>query len=177
LIAATRALLASGARPTVEDAAAAASVSRTTAYRYFPTQHSLLVATHPEIEQVSVLGNDPPDDVAARFAIVLDSIERQILENELALRTMLRLSLEHPDQRGRFVLRQGRRRVWIADALSPLRSTMTKGEVDRLVLAITSATGIEAFVWLTDVAGLSRRKALQVMRFSGLTLLDVATAD
>ena len=36
LIDAARALIVSGITPTVEDAAAAASISRTTAYRYFP---------------------------------------------------------------------------------------------------------------------------------------------
>ena len=48
LITAARDLLAQGATPTVEAAAAAASISRATAYRYFPNQHSLLVAAHPE---------------------------------------------------------------------------------------------------------------------------------
>ena len=38
LIAAARELVAAGATPTVEDAAEAASVSRTTAYRYFPSK-------------------------------------------------------------------------------------------------------------------------------------------
>ena len=65
----------------------------------------------------------------------------------------------------------------IADALSPLRSKMSKPDLDRLVLAITAATGIEAFVWLTDVAGLSRRKAFEVMRFSGTTLLAAASEE
>ena len=35
---------------------------------------------------------------------------------------------------------------------------MSEAEVHRLTLAIRSATGIEAFVWLTDVAGLSLRR-------------------
>jgi len=55
LVGATRALLASGVTPTVEEAAAEASVSRTTAYRYFPTQHALLVAAYPEIGKESML--------------------------------------------------------------------------------------------------------------------------
>jgi len=49
------------AAPTVEEAAAAASVSRTTAYRDFPNQKSLLVAAHPETEAVSLV----PDDAGA----------------------------------------------------------------------------------------------------------------
>jgi hypothetical protein len=46
--------------------AAAASVSRATAYRYFPTREELLAAPHPEIEAVSLLGTDPPLDAEAR---------------------------------------------------------------------------------------------------------------
>ena len=48
LLDAARDLLAlNGEVPTVEDAAAAASISRTTAYRYFPSQAALLAAAHP----------------------------------------------------------------------------------------------------------------------------------
>lgn len=176
LLAATRRLLAEGTTPTVEEAASAASISRTTAYRYFPTQHALLVATHPMIDQTSVLGPHPPSDVHARFSIVLDAMERQIVENETVLRTMLKISLEEPARRDQLVLRQGRRRGWVADALSPLRATMSKAELDRLVLSITSATGIESFVWLNDVAKLSKRKALALLRFSGTKLLESASA-
>jgi AcrR family transcriptional regulator len=176
LVAATRALLREGRTPTVEEAGAAASVSRTTAYRYFPTQRDLLVATHPEIDRSSMLGEDAPTGVAERFAAVLDEIERQIAENEVTLRTMLRLSLEHPNERAGLLLRQGRRQVWIEDALSPLHSTLEPASFRRLVLAITSATGIESFVWLTDVGGLDRQEALAVMRYSGVTLLASASS-
>ena len=170
LLAATRALLATGVTPTVEDAAAQASVSRTTAYRYFPTQQDLLVATYPEIGKESVLGEDPPDELNARFEIVFAEMARQITENEIPLRAMLRLSLE--SKRGELLLRRGRRRVWLADALSPLRNHLTSPAFDRLVLAIAATTGIEAFVWLTDMAGLSSEEALKIMRFSAQTLLD-----
>ena len=55
LIAAARELVASGQTPTVERAADAASISRTTAYRYFPNQRALLVAAHPETGLASLL--------------------------------------------------------------------------------------------------------------------------
>jgi AcrR family transcriptional regulator len=176
LIDATRALLATGVTPTIEEAAAHASVSRTTAYRYFPTQQALLVAAYPEIEQESVLGDDPPEELDARFELVFAEMARQIDENETALRAMLRLSLEAPADRGQLLLRRGRRRVWLADALAPLRDHLKRPAFDRLVLAITVATGIEAFIWLTDMGGLSRQEALGVMRFSAQTLLDSVRA-
>jgi AcrR family transcriptional regulator len=172
LLAATRALLATGVTPTVEEAAAQASVSRTTAYRYFPTQQDLLVAAYPEIEKESVLGEDPPDELNARFEIVFTEMARQLTENEIPLRAMLRLSLETPAKRGELLLRRGRRRVWLADALSPLRKHLTPPAFDRLVLAIAATTGIEAFIWLTDMAGLSAEEALKIMRFSAQTLLE-----
>jgi len=172
---ATRKLLADGVTPTVEEVAAEASVSRTTAYRYFPTQQALLLATYPEIARESVLGDEPPQDVATRFDLVFAEMERQLIENELPLRAMLRLSLESPADRDRLLLRKGRRRLWVADALSPLRERVSEQDFDRLVLAVTVATGIEAFVWLTDMAGLTREEALDVMRYSARTLLESAS--
>jgi AcrR family transcriptional regulator len=67
VVAAVRALLAEGVTPTVEEAAEAAGVSRTTTYRYFPNQRALLLAAHPEIEQATLLGPDAPSEVRARL--------------------------------------------------------------------------------------------------------------
>lgn len=38
--------------------------------------------------------------------------------------------------------------------------------------AIRASTGIEAFVWLRDVAGLSPKNALEVMQWSAMALLE-----
>ena len=46
----------------------------------------------------------------------------------------------------------------------------------RLALAIRSATGIEALAWLTDVGGLSRAGALELMCWSAHAMLDAARA-
>jgi AcrR family transcriptional regulator len=54
LVAAGRALVADGVTPTVEMAAERARISRTSAYRYFPSQAALLAAAHPEITTVSL---------------------------------------------------------------------------------------------------------------------------
>src|SRR5438067_2784889 len=160
LVAAARALVATGAMPTVEAAAEAASISRTTAYRYFPNQRALLVAAHPETGAASLLPDDAPDDVATRLDLVIDAFTRSNVENEAQQRTMLRLSLEaDPVEQTQLPLRQGRAIKWIEEALAPLRQQMSQAEVHRLTLAIRSATGIEAFVWLIDVAGLSRDDA------------------
>src|SRR5438105_11171359 len=82
LVDAARALLAEGMTPTVEAAAERASISRTTAYRYFPSQRALLVAAHPETAVESLLPEDPPADVAARLDIVVAAYTQGILDNE-----------------------------------------------------------------------------------------------
>jgi AcrR family transcriptional regulator len=178
LIAAARDLVAHGRTPTVEDAAAAASISRTTAYRYFPNQAALLVAAHPETESRSLLPEDVPDDPAARLDAVIEEFTRVIVDTEAQQRTMLRLSLD-PDAKARepLLLRQGRAIGWIEEALAPLRVRMPDAELRRLVLAVRSATGIEALVWLTDIAGLSRPEAVELMCWSAGALLRAALAD
>ncbi|MGI8900885.1 MAG: TetR/AcrR family transcriptional regulator, partial [Nocardioides sp.] len=121
LIHAARELMARGVTPGVEDAAAAASVSRTTAYRYFPSQRALLVAAHPETGARSLLPADPPEEVEARLAAVVKQFARLILNTESQQRTMLRLSLESSDAASRTALplRQGRAIAWISEALAP----------------------------------------------------------
>ena len=173
LVAAARALVAQGIAPTVEDVAEAASISRTTAYRYFPNQRALLGAAHPETLATTLLPEDPPDDPAERLDLVLTSFLRSTVENEAQQRTMLRLSLEADDhERAQLPLRQGRGIRWIEEALEPL--PLSTEARHRLAIAIRSAAGIEALVWLTDVAGLSRDDAVDVMRSSARALLDAA---
>ena len=176
LVDAARDLLASGTTPTVEQAADRADVARATAYRYFPNQRALLVATYPEIASPSLLAV-PEDrtDAAERLDEVARSLTRQMVEHESELRAMLRLSLEPDALESRDLpFRKGRRITWVADALEPLRDQMPARDFDRLVLAVAGALGIEVLVWLTDVAGLSREAAADTMRWSANALLRAA---
>lgn len=179
LLAATGGFLDEGVSPTVEQAADRAGVSRTTAYRYFPNQRLLLAAIDPELDAPSLLGANPPDDVETRLDMTLDRFFEHLLRREAAQRTQLRLSLESGAGNGdgsapALPLRQGRAIAWIEDSLAPLRGRMTAAEVHRLALAIRATIGIEALVWLTDVARLSRAEAVALMRDSARALLRAA---
>ena len=175
LVAAARALLAQGVTPTVEQAADAADVSRTTAYRYFPNQRALIAATFPEVAADSLLPDSAPDDPAARLAEVVRTLTSHVLEHEPELRAQLRLSLE-PDGATDLPFRTGKAAAWLEEALAPLAGRFPAADLRRLVLAIRTAVGIEALVWLTDVAGLSRPEAVQLMRWSAEALLRGATS-
>jgi AcrR family transcriptional regulator len=178
LVAAARELLAEGANPTVEQVADRAAISRTTAYRYFPNRRALLTAVYPEIDAPSLLDDDAPADPAARLELVLERFTRHTLDHEPALRAQLRLSLEpSPTEPDRLPFRKGRAIAWIEDALAPLRGDMSASALRRLVLAIRATTGIEALVWLTDVAGLPREEAIALMRASAHALLRDACRD
>jgi len=177
LVAAARGLVAAGGvTPTVQDAAAAASISRSTAYRYFPNKRALLVAAHPETAATSMLPADPPQDPAARLDAVVANFSAMILDTVAQQRTMLRLSLEtDAAERDALPLRQGRAIAWISEALDGVRGDLTDQQFRQLVLAIRATTGIEAIVWLTDVAGLPRNDAVALTRWSAQALLQHAT--
>jgi AcrR family transcriptional regulator len=175
LVAAARDLVAAGVTPTVEDAAAAASISRTTAYRYFPTKRALLLSAHPEIAATSMLPANPPQDPAARLDAVVANFTAMILDTEAQQRTMLRLSLEPDAERDALPLRQGRAIAWIAEALDGVRADLADQQFRQLVLSIRATTGIEAIVWLVDVAGLSRSDTVALTRWSAQALLQRAT--
>lgn len=170
LVTTLRQLLADGVNPTVDQVAEASGISRTTAYRYFPSQHALLVAAHPEIDRVTLLDADSPDDPRQRLEIVLNEQLRIVQDWEPQLRASLRASLE-PDA-AQPPLRGGRAIGWFDDALAPLG----KARARRLALAIRAAVGIESYIWLRDIAGVSPREAAQLLRANGLAIYDQAVA-
>lgn len=175
LVDATRELLTQGLTPKVEDAAERAGISRTTAYRYFPNQRSLLLGAQPQIQPDTLLGDDAPTDPRARLTAFMAAFTHYNLEYEPQLRTALRLSLE--PRADRPVLRRGRAIGWIEDALAPLRHTHPHVNVHQLAIAIRSATGIESLIWLLDIAGFTPDQATETVRHTALALLDAALAN
>jgi AcrR family transcriptional regulator len=176
LVAAAKALLAEGEAPTVEEAADRAGISRTTAYRYFVNQRALLGATYPELDETSLLPADAPADPLGRLDILSARLARQLLDHEPELRAALRLSLEVGRPAKSSPVRQGRVIGWLEDALSPLRRKLGAKGLRRLALSIRAAFGVEAFIWLVDIGGLSRRDAIDLMRASARTLAAAAIA-
>ena len=174
LVEATPELLAEGLTPQVEDAAERAGISRTTAYRYFPSQRSLLLAEQPQTQPDTLLPADAPADPKARLDVFMAAFTRYNFDWEPQLRTALRLSLEPGASKP--VLRRGRATGWIEDALAPLRDSHPDTDVHQLAIAIRSAAGIESLIWLLDIAGLPRAEAAETVRRTAQAQLDAALA-
>src|SRR5262249_25634666 len=138
-------------------------------------QRALLLAAHPQIDHQSLLPDDPPADVGERLDLVMRAFARVTLDWEPQLRTSLRLSLEPGATQP--VLRQGRAIGWTADPVAPLRDTRPDVDVRKLAVAIRAATGIEALIWLTDIARVSRTEAVRLMHWSARAMLDAALAE
>jgi len=110
------------------------------------------------------------------LAIVAENHVRRLLENEAQKRAVLRLSLEGV-RPAELPMHRRVRITWIEDALAPLRGRMADDQLQRLIHGIGATLGIEAFVWLTDIAGLPRQEAAEIVRSNALGLLRAALAD
>jgi AcrR family transcriptional regulator len=173
-------LVQEGKTPSVAEAAEAASVSRATAYRYFPTQESLLVevaTTGGPAWMHDVLGPlASSDDAEARVQAVVDAVTALMVEHDRGLRTMLKISLERSLEDGRNTpVREGRRASYLDEALAPLRGTLRPGELERLNAALGMVIGTEALVVLRDIYGLDPDEARSLMRWAASALFRAAT--
>ena len=87
------------------------------------------------------------------------------------------MSLEPDAPERDLPLRQGRAIGWFEEALSPLAPTLGEAGVSRLAVTVRSAVGIEALVWLIDIAGLTREEAAARMQWSARAMLAQALAE
>jgi AcrR family transcriptional regulator len=188
ILAAAVELLEQGRRPTVAEVADAALVSRATAYRYFPTQEYLLFeaaleSTRSDIDR-ELEENTLPEDPEARLELLIDTLQKRIIDKEAAFRTMLRLSLKQSleeEQNGGQSppsrLRGGGRVRWIEKALAPVRGRLEESDFRRLVAALSLCMGIEALVVLRDVCALESSETEEVLRWAARALLRCSLAE
>ena len=167
-------LVRQGGHPTLTEAAEAAGISRATAYRYFPTQE-LLLAEVALFAAGGPLFSTAPESVSVPEAVgrLVRRVGEWAFDNEPALRTILRLSLDPSTG----VRRPGHRRGWIADALAPIRSKLDPATYKKLSAALTLMLGIDPIVAMRDIAGVSREQALSSLEWSARALVQAALAE
>lgn len=183
LLASALELIREGRRPTVEQAAVAAGISKRTAYRYFVSQDHILAdaALDGLRGQMDKLFATPAAADAHDRLTSLAAALRQLGEsNEAELRTMMRAALDMSlgrQHQPAAPARGGRRLDWIRTALDPVRDRLSEEAYSRLVDALAVCVGIDALIVLRDVCGLPGEEAEKVMVWMSNALLDRALAD
>lgn len=180
LLQAAARLLKQGRRPSLEEVAEEALVSRATAYRYFPGVEALLVEASVDVavpEPSDLFSAEASDDPVARLERVDAALYQAIVENEVPLRMMLAHSLERRargQKDGDEPVRQNRRTPLIEAALEPARNQFRRGDMENLCNALALIIGTEAMVVFRDVLQLDDAKAQKVRRWAIGALVEAA---
>ena len=172
-----------GRRPTVAEVADAAEVSRRTAYRYFPAQSKLLIEAaleglRPTMEAAIAAGPLAADEASleGRVDCLVAAMQRLTAEHEHLLRSMIQLTVLEPPARGE-PRRGGRRLDWIESAIRPAAYALPRASCEHLVSALAVCAGIEAFVVLRDIRGLSAARSAEVSRWMARAVVRQVLAD
>ncbi|HEY9348913.1 MAG TPA: helix-turn-helix domain-containing protein [Inquilinus sp.] len=183
LIAAAARLMRSGRKPSLEEVAEAALVSRATAYRYFPSIEALLVEASIDIAVPggeAVFADDPLEDPEERIDKAEAALHRVVFENEAAIRLMLAATLTRtaagPADEA-VPRRQNRRTPLIETALAPARRRFKKDSYDRLRAALAMIFGSESMIVFRDVLRLDEATAREVKSWAVRALVRAALED
>jgi AcrR family transcriptional regulator len=179
LLQATARLVKQGRRPTLEEIAGEAIVSRATAYRYFPNVEALLREAALDVavpDPESLFQADADGDPVARVEKADAALHEMIQANEASLRMMLATSMEQRlgQTNGDIPPRQNRRTPLIEAALRPVRDQFKPAGLKMLTKALAIVIGTESMVACKDVLQLDDAEARKVRRWAIRALVEAA---
>lgn len=183
LLQAAARLLKQGRKPSLEEVAEEALVSRATAYRYFPGVEALLIEAALDVavpDPRALFGDDPAGDPVARLERAEAALYEMIVQNEVPLRLMLAHSMERRAGTGdpaEIPVRQNRRTLLIEAALAPAKDGFTPEAYRRLTRALALVIGTEAMVVFRDVLQLDDAEAEKVKRWAIRALVTAASEE
>ncbi len=173
-------LIRRGDAISVAEVADTACVSRTTAYRYFPTsemlsaQAAVFVAGSIETQHLDDIarGSAPPDEKLDAIVVASDAMT---MAHEAAFRSVLRFSMDAAlTASGNTPRRPAFRKGWIEAALSDLKKDLGLQRFKRLTGVLSLFCGIEAVVVLQDIYLMKSDEALEAKRWAARQLLRAA---
>jgi AcrR family transcriptional regulator len=169
-----------GLKPSLEEIAEEALVSRATAYRYFAGAEPLLAEASVDIaipSEDDVFRGTSATDPVLRVQRVDSTLHDVMLANEAQLRMMLVHSLQRSPPTGEdggLPLRQNRRTPLIEAALAPARQRLKPADLTTLCRALALIIGTEGMIVFKDVLQLDDGDARKVKRWAIRALVQAA---
>jgi AcrR family transcriptional regulator len=165
-----RQLMQAGFSPSVSEVAEEAEVSRSTAYRYFPTKAAMVRAVVGETLGSILEWDSEFEQPEARVVDLISSSFSTIVAHEATFKAALRIELEVSSESDNLAINtqlRGHRIELIERALEGIDASSEK---DRLTYSIAVLFGIEALTILKDVCGLDGVQAEGVVTWASKTL-------
>jgi len=172
-----------GRKPTVAEVAEAALISKSTAYRYFPSQELLLA----EVALDEILRDDlaalysaseQPGTPQDRLDAVVDGDLRMQLRHEGVIRQAVAAwTVRDAPSSATRIRRPGNRLRYVAQALEGVKDQLGEDRFERLLQALAMCMGIESVIVLMDICGLSESEAKAVKQWATQALLDAALRE
>ncbi len=179
LLAASR-LMKQGRKPTMDEIAAEALVSRATAYRHFANVDALLVEAPIDaavMDPAALFADDTSDDAEARIDRAEATMHEVVYQNEAQLRVMLANSIQRDISDDSRPARQNRRLPLIEAALATSHHRFRDDEYEKLCAALALIFGPEALIVFRDVMGVDKESARSVKSWASRALVRAALQD
>ena len=180
LLQAASRLMKQGYKPSIDDIAAEALISRATAYRYFPGLDALLVEASLDVtvpDAAALFGESASADPVLRVQSVDTALHDVIVSNEAPFRMMLVHSLQQRigrEEGDELPVRQNRRTALIEAALDPIRRDLAPEALETLTRALALIIGTEGMIVVKDVLQLDDPDARQVKGWAIASLVETA---
>ena len=168
--------------PSMAEVAQHSGVSRATVYRYFPSRSALIGAVMDASLGPVRDFSSPHADAPRRVRDVFEKTFPLFQAFEPQMRAAVQLSLEQWAQERAGTLeeepyRRGHRVRILGNAIAPLASVLEPATQMRLHQALTVVYGIETYMVLKDIWGLSDRAVEKVALWMADTLVAAAMVE
>lgn len=173
MVATAAGMMRRGLSPSVSEVAEAAGVSRSTAYRYFPTLADMLHAVVAEALGPILEWDGEGEAGEERIASLYRTAFPRLFEHEATFRAALRQSLE-PDAADS-TLGRGHRRELLARAVRGI--DLPDAQRRKLTRSLSLTFGVEAMIVLKDIWGLDDAEAQQIALWGATAMLAAARRE
>lgn len=175
-------LLENGIEPTITELADKSGISRSTAYRYFPTQNDLISAVVNRSLDPILQWHTDEQNINQRVNEFISFAYTEMIKHEGAIRATMRLSLQQwANERSKLApnttkrVRENRKEV-ISKLLQPLQSQLSEEQYNKVIYTISIICGSQITV-LKDVWNLDDSYIISLSQWIANAIINQAKND